>query len=269
VCLFTERSIDRPWILFEAGVAKGKLSRPVIGIALGVPLSRITTGPFYQFQNMDDSEEDLTKLVHQLAKRVPGLDLDSDVVKAQVAAFKQAEATILTKLGVPKANKESAEETQVAKLVEELKALPARVAERIADSTDPARRRRYRRFHPMMIEEMMHMAGSPGDPVAILMTASLFRDDAPWLYELAVEAYRTAKSGNAAAVEKELVRLERFSEVMMRGPWMEDVGNKEAYIFVREFPLMLRHMLKRTLGESKPAGRPKKARSKKSASPAT
>ena len=23
VCLFTERSLDRPWILFEAGVAKG------------------------------------------------------------------------------------------------------------------------------------------------------------------------------------------------------------------------------------------------------
>src|ERR1700755_1238889 len=25
VCLFTERSLDRPWILFEAGVARGKL----------------------------------------------------------------------------------------------------------------------------------------------------------------------------------------------------------------------------------------------------
>ena len=40
VCLFTERSLDRPWILFEAGVAKGKLSTPVVGVALGVPLSR-------------------------------------------------------------------------------------------------------------------------------------------------------------------------------------------------------------------------------------
>lgn len=64
VCLFTERSLDRPWILFEAGVAKGKLNTPVVGVALGVPLRRITAGPFYQFQNMDDSEGDLTKLVH-------------------------------------------------------------------------------------------------------------------------------------------------------------------------------------------------------------
>src|SRR5437660_11160635 len=32
VCLFTERSLDRPWILFEAGVAKGKLGTPVMGV---------------------------------------------------------------------------------------------------------------------------------------------------------------------------------------------------------------------------------------------
>src|SRR5258708_11300491 len=36
VCLLTERSLDRPWILYEAGVAKGKLGTPVHGIALGV-----------------------------------------------------------------------------------------------------------------------------------------------------------------------------------------------------------------------------------------
>src|SRR5207249_2048029 len=62
VCLFTERSLDRPWILFEAGVAKGKLNTPVLGVALGVPLSRVSAGPFYQFMNMDDSEGDLPRI---------------------------------------------------------------------------------------------------------------------------------------------------------------------------------------------------------------
>jgi hypothetical protein len=75
VCLFTERSLDRPWILFEAGVAKGKLNTPVIGVALGVPLNRISAGPFYQFMNMDDSEVDLIKLVNQLARRILNLEL--------------------------------------------------------------------------------------------------------------------------------------------------------------------------------------------------
>src|SRR5690349_5425470 len=126
VCLFTERSLDRPWILFEAGVAKGKLDTPVIGIALGVSLTRVTSGPFYQFQNMDDSEEDLTKLVNQLAKRIPTLELDKDVLKNRVATFKTAEAEILKKLasGRPKVEtKQEMEESAVAKLAEELKSL--------------------------------------------------------------------------------------------------------------------------------------------------
>ncbi len=110
VCLFTERSLERPWILFEAGVAKGKLNTLVVGVALGVPLSRVSEGPFYQFQNMDDSEADLTKLVHQLARRIPGLELDNDVVRVQVEAFKTTEATILKALAVGGGKKETKEE---------------------------------------------------------------------------------------------------------------------------------------------------------------
>jgi len=271
VCLFTERSLDRPWILFEAGVAKGKLDKPVIGIALGVPLGRITAGPFYQFMNMDDSEEDLTKLVNQLARRVPGLELDSDVVKVQVKAFKTAEAEILKKLGAAKTGQESAEETQVAKLVEEMKSLPGRVAERLAESDEPFRRRRFRRFHPMMFEELMHVSGAPGDPVSILMAASLVREDAPWLYELASEAYRTAKSGDPAAIKNELKRLERFSEFAFRGPFMEELGmgSKETYMMVREFPRMLRHMLSRTLEQKKPAIKRRKSAASATDSDAT
>src|SRR6476660_5021777 len=136
VCLFTERSLDRPWILFEAGVAKGKLNTPVVGIAMGVPLSHVSAGPFYQFQNMDDSDGDLTKLVNQLARRIPNLELDADVVKLQVATFKTTETAILKKLSTGSSKKESEEEAEaspVTKLVEEMKALPSRVAERLAE----------------------------------------------------------------------------------------------------------------------------------------
>lgn len=257
VCLFTERSLERPWILFEAGVAKGKLSTPVIGVALGVPLSRVSAGPFYQFTNMDDSESDLTKLVHQLARRVPSLELDNDVVKVQVGTFKTAEAPILKTLtsgNGQKQTREEADESSVAKLVEEMKALPSRVAERLAESGDPFRRRRMRRIHPMMLEEMMHMSGDPGDPVAILMAASFVREDAPWLYELAMEVYRAVKSGGAEAIEREVTRLRNISEFTMRGPFMEEFGfGKESHIFFMEFPRMLERMLRHTLEEKKPS----------------
>jgi hypothetical protein len=76
VCLLTERSLDRPWILYEAGVAKGKLDTPVHGLALGVSLDKANSGPFYLFQNSADSEDEITKLVLQLCRRIPSLDPD-------------------------------------------------------------------------------------------------------------------------------------------------------------------------------------------------
>jgi TIR domain len=251
VCLFTERSLERPWILFEAGVAKGKLSAPVVGVALGVPLNRISAGPFYQFMNMDDSEADLTKLVQQLARRIPGLELDVDVVKVQVAAFKTTEAAILSNLttsGGKKESKVESDDSAIAKLVEEMKSLPSRVAERLMEAGDPIRRRKVRRFHPAMFADIMHVSGYPGDPIGLLMAASVLREDVPWLYELAMEVYRTVKSGDAEAIKLELNRLERFSEVMLREPFIDsEIGGREAHMFFMEFPRMLQHMLTRTL----------------------
>lgn len=249
VCLFTERSLDRPWILFEAGVAKGKVTTPVVGLALGVPLTRVASGPFYNFHNMDDSEGDLTKLVHQLARRVPDLELDADVVKTQVQSFKATEASLLESLATgEKKPLADADENPVAKLAEEMKALPSRIAERLAEG-EPFRRRRMRRLHPMMFEDLMHISGEPGDPVAILMAASLVRDDLPWLYELAMEVYRAVKEGNSEAIEREMTRLRHFSEAMMHGPFIEEFGfgGKESHMFAMEFPMMLEHMLKRSL----------------------
>jgi hypothetical protein len=56
VALLTQSSINRPWILYEAGVAKGKLDTIVFGLAIGVPLEKVSTGPFGQFQNCSDEE---------------------------------------------------------------------------------------------------------------------------------------------------------------------------------------------------------------------
>jgi len=258
VCLFTERSLDRPWILFEAGVAKGKLNTPVVGVACGIPLGRISAGPFYQFQNMDDSEADLAKLIHQLAKRVPAVELDADVVKVQIAAFKKSEAEILAKLGSKDTDSEPSEENSIAKLAEELKALPSRVAERLNDDDGRGyRRRRPRRFHPMMFHEMMHMVGEPGDPVTLLMVASTVREDAPWLYELIMEVYRAIKSGDPGTIEREVHRLKRFSEEMMHGPFMEEfgMGDKETHMMLREFPRMLHRFLDEMLLQAPPKAR--------------
>ncbi len=267
VCLLTEQSLNRPWILYEAGVAKGKLDTPVHGIALGIPLERVSSGPFYQFQNCDDSEESLTKLVMQLARRIPDLEPDSGVVNTQVKAFKAQLAKVLAKLSGPVKQKDKTpiNNTSVAKLFEEAKVmfrdLPSRVADRITDRIDPIRRGRIRRFHPMMFEEIMHMFGKSSDPIVILMAASLVRDDLPWLYEIAVEAYRAAKSGDQKAVEQAFMTLRHVMKFTMNGPFMEELSmsSKEAHMMISEFPRMMEHMIQRYLEQiEKPTSRRKK-----------
>ena len=214
---------------------------------------------------MDDSEGDLIKLVNQLARRIPNLELDSDVVKAQVTAFKETEAALLKKLasgGLKTVASEGSEESAVAKLSEEMKSLPSRVAERLAETGEPFRRRRIRRMHPMMIDEILQMAGEPGDPVGILMVASLIRDDLPWLYELAMEVYRAAKDGDRESIENEMRRLRRFSEFGMRGPLMEEFGfgSKEGHMLAMEFPRMLEHVLMRAIRSKKSSSRSRRSK---------
>ena len=187
-------------------------------------------------------------------------------LKVKVLAFKKTETELLKNLSAGSAKAEAkaeADDSPVAKLAEEMKALPSRVAERLMEGGDFSRRRRMRRFHPMMLEELVHGAFDPGDPVAILLAASLVRDDIPWLYELAMEVYRAVKAGDRGGIEREMVRLRRLSERILRGPFMEEFGfgNKESHMFAMEFPRMLEHMLIRTLEASEP--RPVKAGSRK------
>ncbi len=255
VCLFTERSLDRPWILYEAGVAKGRLNTPVHGVALGIPLKRVSTGPFYQFQNCGDSEDELTKLVLQLARRIPDLEPDSDVVRTQVNAFKTTVKEIMANLPISTdEDKDSAlDDTSVAKLFEEVKVmfrdLPSRIDDRLADGMDPSRRRKLRRFDPRIFERMMFTMEKNADPIGILVTASLVRDDLPWLYEIAVEAYRTIKSGTQKDAQQLMETLDNAIELVMRDPFMEEMfaTSKEMHVMMREFPRMLREMIKRSI----------------------
>lgn len=78
------------------------METPVQGIALGIALSRVATGPFYQFKNSDDSEEALTKLVLQLCNRIQDLEPDEDVVRTQVQSFKKTVEDVAKNIDDPK-----------------------------------------------------------------------------------------------------------------------------------------------------------------------
>jgi len=268
VCILTKRSVDRPWLLYEAGVAKGKLDTPVHGLALGIPLSHAAVGPFAQFQNSGDDIDSITKLVLQLLERIPNSEPDIDAVQMQVESFKKHADEILSKL---KDNSESDEEqhlideTSVAKLFEEVKImfqdLPARIDGKITDVVNPIRRRRIRHFEPFIFEEIAFRGKKEnGRALAWLVFISLFRDDLPWIFEVGMEVYRAIKSGRPNEIRSAMEDFQRVVRMTIKGPLgMEFMrGSKDMHMMIRDLDMTAEHFLKEMfmLEEEAPAQSP-------------
>ena len=252
VCLLTERSVNRPWILFEAGMAKGKLETPILGVALGIPLKDASTGPFAQFQNCGDDEESLTKLVFQLVDRIPNSEPDEETIKFQVGKFKESIDEILKtndKATDENVSESSIKDNSSAKLFEEIKVMFKDLPSRIEGNMHPEfRSRKKRRFHPMMMEEMMHM--SKNSKVGILVGLSMLRDGMPWLYDMGIETLRVIDS-NCSAKEKDQ-SFREFRELMkmtsMGSPMMHefmDFNSIDDFMMYEEIPHMLMRKMER------------------------
>jgi hypothetical protein len=99
---------------------------------------------------------------------------------------------------------------------------------RVRDAMDDdpyIRKWRRMRFHPGMMHEMMHrVAEGPRDPIQLLFFAGILRDDAPWLYELALEAYRAVRSGRKTESQKAVRRFRDALDLLQRGPYFEVFG---------------------------------------------
>jgi hypothetical protein len=234
VALLTESSMNRPWILYEAGVAKGKLDTDVLGVLVGVPERQANIGPFAQFHNSGDDEDSLTKLVLQLIRRNPEANPREEAVRRDVAEFRKQMPEILSRKS-PSPESETAEGsegTSVTKLFEEIKVILGELPERV---------RGRRRMHPMMVEEMVHMSrmmDEHGDgALGWLMFISVFRDQCPWLYEVGMEVYRALREGDREAALAATRRMSNMADLARHGPWAEEwMGDREMVMVIRHMP---------------------------------
>jgi hypothetical protein len=255
VCLLTPNSVNRPWILYEAGVAKGKLETPVHGVALGVSLQVASAGPFAQFQNSDDTYDSLTQLVMQLVSRIPNAEPDRDVVKMQVAAFKTKIAPMLmSQEGIEQSSQET-DEASVAKIFEEIKVmfqdLPSRIERRMDPRNSKFGDMRSGRMQMRMMEDLDEMHPKEiGKSLKILIVASQFRDELPWLYDVAVETYRKVESG-ASDKSEAVRRLVQIFEMTTHHPLWRELGyrSKERGFHFEESLNFAMHSLMRLSSE--------------------
>lgn len=259
VCLLTERSVNRPWILFEAGMAKGKLDTPILGVALGIQLKDASTGPFAQFQNCSDDEDSLTKLVIQLVSRIPNSEPDKDTIKFQVEKFKLKISEILKKIGdsEPKTSESKTDvsvseiENSSAKLFEEIKIMFQDLPSRIDRNSRSEGKRRKHKFHPMMLDELVHM--SPNPAIGIKIALSMYKDKMPWIYDEGIALINKMSSKSHVANEKLFMEFEELLMMSVRNPFVEEMmmdGDDDFTLF-RELPRIILRNVERFLMHQK------------------
>jgi hypothetical protein len=210
VVLLTQHSMDRPWILYEAGVAKGKLSTPVFGVAIHIPLAQASSGPFAQFQNSDDSEHALTGLVMQLINRnVVDADPSEEAIRLQVRVFREAITNFRGDENPLPDDK--ADSSTVAKLFEEIKVmvkeLPERLMKNVGETVSASQRRgsHGRRLSHSFnyIEWAVHQEPRLFHTAWLVIMAQL-KEDVPWVYEVGMKVARAIESGNRARIQKQI-----------------------------------------------------------------
>ena len=108
--------------------------------------------------------------------------------------------------------------------------------------------RRKRRFHPMMLEELMHIGLKNYDNVGFLLFLSFYKEDFPWIYEIGLETYRGLQSAKSTAEKKKLLnKFMETTEITMEHPMMREFygESKEMYMLIREAPRFMRHFFEK------------------------
>ncbi|HEV7798352.1 MAG TPA: TIR domain-containing protein, partial [Pyrinomonadaceae bacterium] len=253
VALLTANSIDRPWILYEAGVAKGKLNKQVFGVVVGISLEQASRGPFAQFQNCGDDDDSLTKLVLQLIRRNLDAEPRDEAVRRQVNAFRENVTDVLH-LPSNDQNEKISNPNNVSKLFEEIKVvlgdLPDKLNLQLTEALSSRPLRRRKRFHPYVLADMLHMSMDSRDPkqrtAVWLMFTSFLREEFPWLYEPAMEVYRVMKRERPVEIRTAMERFARSVEISTHPMFMEmmmDTGDHETLKLIRNLPDMIHRLL--------------------------
>ncbi|MCI0599780.1 MAG: toll/interleukin-1 receptor domain-containing protein [Beijerinckiaceae bacterium] len=247
----TRENIGSPWILFEAGaLAKRMQEGHVIPLLLDVDFKDVT-GPLAQFQAKKMERDGLFDVVKSINRLSDFKVSDTQLPKQFDALWPNFEKRIG---GIPthptSAKQHRPQQEILEELVSSIRGLDLRFQETVEGP--PEMRRRRRRFHPMMMQDFIfgseRFGFGPRDPLRFLLIASFVKDDLPWLYELAADAYRetVSESPRAKVAQQRMVAV---FKALQRRPSMEMFESKEMHMVVHE----LLHYVDGVFAESGPS----------------
>lgn len=243
ICI-TRENLNAPWILFESGaLAKSLQGSRVIPLLLDLDFREIT-GPLAQFQAKKMARDGLLETIQSINQLATHPVPDERYKQLFDALWPELERKIGA---IPKQASPTKQSRPQGEVLEELVGAVRTMEARIRDGADDPRRsnKRLNRFPPMMMRDLSRsITSGPEDVVHILVLASTFRDDIPWLYELGMEAYRHLSAGHVAEGQEALRRFAEACDMLRHGPFDPmDFGldSKHIHLMLRNLDGMLGH----------------------------
>jgi len=109
---------------------------------------------------------------------------------------------------------------------------------------EPDFRKVRRKFHPMMLEDIMHIGMENEDQdLSFLMMISFIKDDWPWIYEIGLETYKGLKSTKSKTEKRKLFESFERALEMTGHPMMREFYGKSEDIYM--FSKDIRHYMHR------------------------
>lgn len=216
----TRENVSSPWVLFEAGaLAKSMQGSRVTPLLLGLEFRDIT-GPLAQFQAKKVERDGLLDVIQSLNQSAQHAVPGARVTQLFDALWPELEKKVVAIPNLSTPAKHARPQPEILEeLVASVRTLEGRFRD-IAEDGPRAMRHRGYHFHPMMAHELSRMLGKKrGDPIALLIVASIFRDEMPWMYELGIEAYRMAKDGTPEEAVAAKRQFQKAAELMRHGPF--------------------------------------------------
>jgi len=257
ICI-TPENLHSEWILFESGaLSKSMLDAKVTPLLHGLELSDLS-GPLSQFQAQKMEESGIMEIVRAINKVAENKTSNQIVDQLVPALWPRLQQALQN---IPETESNEKHMRPQHEILEELVTSVRGINSRIRDIEPESierdiafKRRKIRRLHPRMLDEMLMLSGEEdGNPIHLLILAGFVREDFPWMAEVLVEAYRELRDGGIEKAERTLHRLRRIMKHMTHSKMSYEMlgGSKELMMLMDEFPMYLDMTMHRMFADRK------------------
>jgi len=278
----TRENLDTPWLNFEAGALSKTMDKTFVSPFLFDIKRSEVNGPILQFQSTIFQKDDIEKLIKTLNKACgDGSLADERILKAFEVWYPTLEEK-LKAINMPK--KESKKDSQtkeqnnnydeileevlnISRINQKLLRTPNKdlehnimevkeyvhnIGNKISNNSKLSDCGKKRKFHPMFIDELMHVSTKfETNFIGLQITLSLFKNDYPWLYDAGMELISSLKKKISQKEKYELIEgFHKLVEFTFEHPIIQEMygcDSKEMRMMGRELPSILRRSLDRLI----------------------